>query len=158
MQQSSLFKSKGVLLKNMTFQPHASVLIFSLILLVLTGCGSTEIMKNVDETYTVAAQYGSANGSWDRASKEANERALVYCEGKGLKLFVMNERRDGIWGVSPQRAEVKFTCRSSNASIPNPDLKASLEERLSELKGLYQKGLITKEQYDLQVSRTLSGN
>ena len=48
-----------------------------IISVMLSGCGSTEIMKNVDETYTVAAQYGSANGSWDRASKEASEKALV---------------------------------------------------------------------------------
>ena len=134
------------------FQGGATSLIISV---MLSGCGSTEIMKNVDETYTVAAQYGSANGSWDRASKEASEKALVYCEGKGQKLAVLNERREGIWGISPQRAEIKFRCHSNVETSTNQQRSSSLEQRLSELKSLHQKGLLTKEQFDTQVNKTL---
>jgi hypothetical protein len=57
-----LFESLGLFKKSTEskFQGEATCLIISV---MLSGCGSTEIMKNVDETYTVAAQYGSANGS-----------------------------------------------------------------------------------------------
>ncbi len=127
-----------------------------LILLFFSGCGTTEIMKNIDDTYTVAAQYGSANGSWDRASKDANEKALVFCEGKGQSISLINERRDGIWGVSPQRAEVKFKCVSIGKSSDHKSQQDTLESRLSELKVLHQKGLLTKEQFDAQVEKTMS--
>ncbi len=142
---------------NIAFKFSARAALIAFFLLVLSGCGSTEIMKNIDDTYTVAAQYGSANGSWDRASKEANERAMIYCEGKGLKLAVLHERRDGIWGISPQRAEVKFKCQPIIEPTKNLKRKESLEQRLGELKSLHQKGLLTTEQYDAQVNKFLSG-
>ena len=61
---------------------------------------------------------------------------------------MIDERREGVWGMSPQRAEVKFKCASVD-DVSNSDVKAgSREVKLSELKSLYQKGLLTKEKYD----------
>jgi hypothetical protein len=123
--------------------------------LILSGCGATEIMKNVDDTYKVAAQYGSVNGSWDRASQEANQKALVYCQGMGKKLVLIDERREGVWGMSPQRAEVKFKCTLIEDSSSKELKSNSIEAKLNELKSLFQKGLMSKEQYDLQVDKAL---
>ncbi len=131
-------------------------LILCLAPLALVGCGTTEVMKNIDETYSVSAQYGSANGSWDRASKDANEKALIYCEGMGKKIELIDERRDGIWGISPQRAEVKFRCVGFEGSQNKNTPKVDLETRLQNLKDLYKKGLITKDQYDKQVEKSVA--
>lgn len=125
---------------------------------LVSGCGTTDITKNVDDTLKVSAQYGSIIGSWDRASQDANEKALIYCQGMGKRLILIEERRDGIWGISPQRAEVKFRCSSEADSTGTPKKPSSLEARLSEIKSLHEKGLLTREQYDAQVNRILSGN
>ena len=139
----------------MIFKSTAIPLACAVSFLIL-GCGTTEITKTVDDMYTVAAQYGSANGSWDRASKEANEKALVFCEGKRQSLVLVNERRDGIWGVSPQRAEVKFKCVSADNVSMKSDRQSKLEAQLGELKILHQKGLLTRQQYDAQVEKAMA--
>ena len=130
-------------------------------LVLLAGCGSTDVMKNVDGTYTVAAQYGSLNGSWDRASKEANEKALIFCDSKGEPLRLIDERREGAWGLTPQRAEVKFECSKGASTSPEtkkvtPGQRSSIEDQLRELKILFSKGLLTKDQYDARVAKLLS--
>jgi hypothetical protein len=118
----------------------------------LTACGTSEISRNANETYTVSAQFGSVNGSWRRASIEANQKAFVFCEGRGEKAVVIAERQDGIWGFSPQRAEVNFTCGKSGPAVQ----QGSTEDRVRALNALLADGLITPEQHTAQLSRILS--
>lgn len=91
---------------------------------LLTGCGTTDVIKNAHtNSYSVSAQYGSLNGSWARASKEAGEKAMDYCKSKGKKFVFINEQRTGVVGWSPQESIINFDC-SENA--PPVDLKKLL--------------------------------
>ena len=78
---------------------------------LLIGCGTTEVVRNAHtNTYSVSAQYGSLNGSWTRASKEAGEKAIDYCKSMGKKFVFINEQRTGVVGWSPQESTISFTC------------------------------------------------
>ena len=121
--------------------------------LLLVGCGTTDVVKKTDDTYIVSAQYGSVNGSWDRAMREALDKAIIHCDGRKEKMVLIEERRDGIFGISPQRVDITFRCDPSSKSID--DTKLSVEEKLKNLKILYEKKLITETQYNEQVKSIL---
>ncbi len=125
------------------------------VVMLLTGCGTADVIKKTDKTYTVSSQYGSMNGSWDRAAKEAQDKATVYCEGRREKIFVVDERRDGIFGISPQRVDITFRCDMDSAQPTTSALKVK-EERLREVKKIFDAGLITDAQYNEQVRTILN--
>ena len=131
------------------------ILSLSLLTLFIAGCGSTAVRTNADGTYSVSAQYGSVNGSWDRASREANEKAVNFCNELSQGVVVLSERQDGEYGFTPQRADVRFQCLSKSASNSSSS-KEALVAKLQKLKALYDDGLLTKAQYDAQVSRELN--
>jgi hypothetical protein len=81
-----------------------------LIVINLSACGTTEVIKKPDSTFTVSAQYGSVNGSWNRASAEAAAKASQYCETLGQKYIFLSEKRDGVLGFTPQVSEITFQC------------------------------------------------
>ena len=56
------------------------LILISIISIALIGCGVSEITRGANSTYIVSAQYGSVNGSFARATKEALERGNTYCE------------------------------------------------------------------------------
>jgi hypothetical protein len=127
-----------------------------LIMIFLAGCGTAEVSKKTDDTYSVTSQYGSMNGSWDRAAKEALDKAVVYCEGRRQKMILIDERRDGIFGVSPQRVDITFKCADGvNMKITSI---SSTEEKLTNAKMLFSKGLLTETQYNEQVKSILNAN
>lgn len=127
-----------------------------LISIALTGCGTAEVSKKLDDTYTVTSQYGSMNGSWDRAAKESLEKAVVYCEGRRQKMILIDERRDGIFGISPQRVDITFRCADElNSKIKDT---STAEEKLTKAKALFNKGLLTEAQYNEQVKTILNSN
>ena len=131
------------------------ILSLSLLTLFIAGCGPTAVRTNADGTYSVSAQYGSVNGSWDRASREANEKAVNFCNKLAQGVVVLSEKQDGVYGFSPQRADVRFQCSSISASNTSSS-KETLVAKLQSLKALYDDGVLTKEQYDAQVSRELN--
>ena len=126
-----------------------------LLVIILVGCGTVDVTKRADDTYTVSSQYGSLNGSWDRAAKEAMDKAVAFCEARREKMVIVNERRDGIYGISPQRVDLIFKC-SINALEKTITNDAATEDRLKEVKSLFDKGLITNEQYNEQVKKILN--
>ena len=85
--------------------------------LMLIGCGTNEVIKRSDSTYSVSSQYGSVNGSWNRASTEAASKAAQYCSSLGLKYVFLGEKRDGVVGWSPQVSEVTFKCGQDTESL-----------------------------------------
>lgn len=85
---------------------------------LLLGCGTADIVQTSATTYSVSAQYGSVNGSWDRARAEATTKATQFCEGKGQQVTVLNEQRSGVLGWTPQQSTIAFAC------APNPDIAA----------------------------------
>ena len=121
---------------------------------MLGGCGTTDVIKRVDDTYTVSSQYGSLNGSWDRAAKDAMDKAIVFCDGRREKILVVKELRDGVYGFSPQRVDIFFKCVNDTATTNRSS--NTTEEQLRSLKSLYEKGLITEMQYSEQVKSILN--
>ena len=119
-------------------------------LVMLAACGTTDVIKKIDDAYTVSAQYGSLNGSWDRAAKDAMDKAIVFCEERREKIIIINESRDGIYGISPQRVDIVFKCSNDNKS------NSTTEELLRSVKSLHEKGLITETQYNDKVKSILN--
>ena len=88
--------------------------------LALSSCGTTEVIKNTaTNSYQVSAQYGAFNGSWGRASKEAGEKAIAYCQAIGKQFVFLNEQRSGVVGWSPQESVINFDCGDSTPPITN---------------------------------------
>ena len=84
----------------------------------LVGCGTTEVIRNAHtNSYSVSAQYGSLNGSWTRASKEAGEKAMDYCKSMGKKFVFINEQKTGVVGWSPQESTINFDCSDATAPV-----------------------------------------
>lgn len=133
--------------KNVRYFPIIAVVL-------LGGCGTTDVIKRVDDTYTVSSQYGSLNGSWDRAAKDAMDKAVVFCDGRREKILVVKELRDGVYGFSPQRVDIIFKCVNDTAT-KNMSTNTA-EDQLRSVKSLYEKGLITELQYNEQVKSILN--
>ena len=85
--------------------------------LALSACGTGEVKQTSPSTFVVSAQYGSMNGSWARAQQEATEKAMKYCAAKSQQFVLIEEKREGILGVSPQSSTITFSC--------GPDISAS---------------------------------
>ena len=141
---------------KMKFFPNKENLLLILIAALLTGCGTAEVSKKTDDTYTVTSQYGSINGSWDRAAKESLDKAVVYCEGRRQKIVLIDERRDGIFGISPQRVDINFRCVDEDKT--KSTTKLSTEEKLANVKSLFSRGLLTETQYNEQVKLIMNAN
>jgi capsule polysaccharide export protein KpsE/RkpR len=94
-------------------------LIYLIAPFIFSGCGTSEVFKNPDSTLRVAAQYGSLNGSWDRAQIEAVTKAKQHCQQMGMQFNFVNEARTGVPGWSPQKSEVTFTCSQDIAEMLN---------------------------------------
>jgi hypothetical protein len=88
-------------------------LIYLMALIILTACvhGTGSVTRSDSANlYSVSAQYGSLGGSWDRASREAIEKATAYCTNMGKKYNFISEQRSGVWGWTPQESTINFTC------------------------------------------------
>jgi len=133
-----------------------NILLIVFVALLVVGCGTTDVVKKTDDTYMVSAQYGSMNGSWDRAMLEAIDKAKVYCDGRKEKMVLVEERREGVYGFSPQRVDITFRCDSS-VKLSEATV-IPVEEKLKNLKSLYEKKLITEVQYNEAVRATIGTN
>jgi hypothetical protein len=87
------------------------------IILVLSGCGTTSVKTLSSSTFSVSAQYGSLNGSWDRAQQDAVAKAKEFCAAKRETFALINEQRSGVYGLSPQSSTITFSCGPDIASL-----------------------------------------
>lgn len=86
-----------------------------LFVLLLSSCGTSEVIKNPTANgYVVSAQYGALNGSWTRASQEAAEKAKDFCASAGKQYQFITEQRTGVVGWSPQESSISFDCINVN--------------------------------------------
>ena len=85
-------------------------IIVVLSVLLLAACGSTGVRERADGTFTVSAQFGSINGSWERASGAVNDEARTFCSKMGKEVAIVEEVQDGTYGFTPQRAILRFNC------------------------------------------------
>jgi hypothetical protein len=59
------------------------------LVVVLPACsGTNEVTRASPSTFVVSAQYGSLDGSWDRAQREATAKAEKYCAVKGQQFVI----------------------------------------------------------------------
>src|SRR5258708_15195542 len=88
-------------------------------LVALAACGTGEVRQKDPSTYVVYSQYGSLNGSWDRAQKEATAKGTKFCSEKGQQFVLIDEKREGVVGFSPQSSTITFSCA--------PDTSAAIQ-------------------------------
>jgi hypothetical protein len=84
---------------------------------ILPGCGTTEVHELSPSKYSVSAQYGALNGSWDRAQQEAVAKGKEFCAGKRETYDFISEQRSGVVGFSPQKSTIYFTCGPDTAAL-----------------------------------------
>ena len=78
--------------------------------LIISGCGTTPMRTSADGSYTISAQFGSLNGSWEKASTTVNDSAFSFCNELGKKVTIIEEVQSGILGLTPQRSTLRFYC------------------------------------------------
>jgi len=76
----------------------------------LSACGTTPVNEIAPNIFSVTAQYGALNGSWDRAQREAVAKARGYCAAKRATYVFLNEQRSGELGLSTQSSTITFRC------------------------------------------------
>ncbi len=81
-------------------------------LVALAACGTGEVRQKDPSTYVVSSQYGSLNGSWDRAQKEATAKGTKFCSEKGQQFVLIDEKREGVVGFSPQSSTITFNLQT----------------------------------------------
>jgi hypothetical protein len=84
---------------------------------LLPGCGTTPVNELAPNIFSVTAQYGVLNGSWDRAQREAVAKARDYCAAKRETYVFLDEQRAGVLGASPQSSTITFSCRPGSAAM-----------------------------------------
>jgi hypothetical protein len=77
---------------------------------MLSACGTNELVQKGPAVWSVSAQYGSINGSFDRAQKEALEKGRAFCAAKGDEFIFIEEQRSGVPGYSMQVSTITFSC------------------------------------------------
>jgi hypothetical protein len=86
-------------------------LLMTLLFVLLSACGTADVVETSSPTtYSVSAQYGSINGSWDRARNEAAAKATQFCRAKGQQVALLDEQRSGVLGFTPQKSTITFAC------------------------------------------------
>jgi len=96
----------------------------------LAACGTNGVMEISSSTYSVSAQYGSMNGSWGRARQEAVAQAKELCAAKGQTYTLIGEKQTGIFGVTPQRSTITFSCGEDKAVVAIQSINAECKDQL----------------------------
>jgi hypothetical protein len=86
------------------------LLLTTLPVALLSACGTADVVQTSQTTYSASAQYGSVNGSWDRARDEAIAKATQFCAAKGQQVALLDEQRSGTFGWTPQKSTMAFSC------------------------------------------------
>ena len=82
-----------------------------LFVLFLSGCGTTEIIKNPNtSSYTVTGNQSWATGGWDKASRDATQKAVDFCGKNNQNYVFISEQRNGVPGFSLLTSAISFTC------------------------------------------------
>ncbi len=110
-----------------------------LLIALLTACGTNEVIKNPNNTFSSSAQYGSLNGSWDRAQTDAVAKANEFCSKNGQAYYFINEQRDGVVGWSPQKSTITFACGQSKEAYKEVQNECEKNTQIKELDSIRTK-------------------
>jgi hypothetical protein len=146
------------------------LLIAALLPVLLNGCGTAEVVQTSPTTYSVSAQFGSLNGSWDRAKSEATAKATQFCEARGQQVALLGEQRSGVYGWSPQKSTIAFACtQNTGGMIDEANAQCKADVSIAELAPLRDKielyreametpppfGIIANDTFPTDADRTL---
>jgi hypothetical protein len=118
-----------------------TAVLLTLLFVLLSGCmasmQASDVVQTSPTTYSVSADFGSINGSWDRAKVEATAKATQFCKAKGQLVTLLDEQRSGVLGVTPQKSTITFTCAQGPGTIAEAAVAECNEKRKrGELKSL----------------------
>jgi hypothetical protein len=125
---------------------------------VLTGCGTSEIVRNPNNTFSSSAQYGSLNGSWARAQAEAMAKANEFCSRMGQTYYFVDEKRDGVLGWSPQQSTITFACGQSADAYKDVQLECEKSIQVQDLDSIRTKIQLTRLATDEAVPFDIATN
>jgi hypothetical protein len=129
------------------------------ILVLLSGCGTTDVKETSPSTYTVSAQYGSLNGSWERAREDAVAKAREFCAAKRQTYSFINAQQSGVLGFSPQRSTITFSCGPDTAALvksANSECKEQLQ--VSDLDPIRSKVELYRDSWESAVPFAIATN
>jgi hypothetical protein len=130
-----------------------------IVLLLLSACGTTEVLQVRPNAYSVSAQYGSLNGSWTRAQQDAVSKAKEYCEQKGLVFEFISEKRDGTLGWTPQSSTIEFSCApNQNELQKSATAQCKDEMQTNELDSIRDKVELIRDGFDSAVPFAIAMN
>jgi hypothetical protein len=113
-------------------RPLASTVVsLTPLFVLLSGCVASisEVVQTSPTTYSVSADFGSINGSWDRARVEATAKATQFCDAKGQSVAALKEQRSGIFGWTPQKSTISFECTQGPGTIAEAAIAECNEKR-----------------------------
>jgi hypothetical protein len=98
---------------------------------------ASDVVQTSPTTYSVSADFGSLNGSWDRAKDEATAKATEFCKAKGQPVALLDEKRSGILGWTPQKSTITFACRQNPSTTADAaNAECNEKHKRGELKSL----------------------
>jgi flavin-binding protein dodecin len=136
---------------------------------LLSACGTTDVIEMGKSVYTVTAQHGVLDGSWDQAARDAVAKARAFCAAKNETYIFVSEQRTGVPGYSQQRSQVTFRCgpnvvdeqtEHQTVDVQNiaPAAKPDLYTELMKLDDLHKRGLLTDDEFQAQKAKLLNAN
>ena len=70
-----------------------TAVLLTLPFVLLSACGSADVIQNSPTTYSVSAEWGSSYGGWDNAKLEATAKATQFCGRAGKQVALRDEQR-----------------------------------------------------------------
>lgn len=84
-------------------------------IVILVGCASTsEVTPMGDGKYTVGSKVRGGFSSWNEVKAMAIKRGADFCQEQGKEISNVDIQTHGVRSLTPQEAEVTFTCKAAN--------------------------------------------
>jgi len=139
---------------NFTKATYAGIALLALV--VSSGC--TQTPHRIGGGLHIVTSSGAGFSS-EGVTKSVYEEADKYAKERGKVVYIENiEVQEGRLGRQPPRAKLTFRLVEPNSGVADnqklvlglqkvQEVKKSIEERLKELKGLFDRGVITEIEY-----------
>ena len=126
-------------------------------LVLLSACASSSgVVKVGEDTFTLSGTGKSPAGyAGSEVMKAVYSEANDYCNGMGKKIKVVTTQMHDQTFPNPADASIQFLCVDANSpqikkeadNSPSAKSNKSTTEKLKELDGMHQQGLINDSEY-----------
>jgi hypothetical protein len=116
-----------------------TAVLLTLPFVLLSACGSADVIQNSPTTYSVSAEWGSSYGGWDNAKLEATAKATQFCARAGKQVALRDEQRSqSSFPGAPQKSTITFECvpdssSTGEAAVATP-VQATNAKRMAAIK------------------------